>query len=485
MITPQALRARQKTLLKHYKEFANVGDSKSISELIPRFLDNFETEAALNSYIGIETSYYPIFFDNIFRSMGFKLFAGQLPSVSGIKPRYRTLPHFIAADSKRVIMFGSDPKALFAEIADIQPISPLPIIGLCYNTWSRVKDVKNDDWTIENRQVATALGLSFLDLNSKTLEEGMKLASYSHMSEAKKLATTLGLPEMLSLSVDNLAVYGTFQASRLTWPFHARNFTNMCDNSMKGGHDLDMGKFTKITPADAINDPESFFKNLNELNLIKKKERDSFDIDDIGNDLIRQKIVATPQEAALYNLSVNLRAEMKDGFNSVLSQLKIQKTLHYQDLEIAIEKIDSFSNINKIARSEVKEGVLSEDEIQLKFEKILEESHHKKDWGGETNDLYTSNLIINGERYRAAFLLKGSGMRGRLTIAKCGTNGDQILRLFKCPADIFVIQYVSEIDEAVVEEARQKTIGVRSQNPRAQFCIIDGLDTQRIMSAYP
>src|SRR5437899_5935755 len=220
MITSQALRGRQKTLLRNYKELANVGDTKSISELIPRFLDNLEIETTLNSYIGIETGYYPIFFDNIFRSIGFKLFAGQLPSVSGIKPRYRTLPHFIAVDSKRVVMFGSDPKTLFAEIADTQPVSSLPIIGLCYNTWSRIKDREYDDWVIENRQVATALGLSFLDLKSKTLEDGIKLSSHSHADEAKKLAATLGLPEMLSLSVDNLAVYGTFQASRLTWPFH-------------------------------------------------------------------------------------------------------------------------------------------------------------------------------------------------------------------------------------------------------------------------
>jgi len=257
----------------------------------------------------------------------------------------------------------------------------------------------------------------------------------------------------------------------------------MCDNSMKGGHDLDKGKLTKITSVDALNDPELFFKNLNELDLIKKKEQGSFDIGKVGNDLIRQKIVSTPQEAVLYNLSVNLRAEVKDGFNSILSQLKIEK-IFYQDLEVDVEKIDSFSKINGISRSAVKEVMLSEDQIQTKLEKILAEPHHKKDWGGETNDLYTSNLIINGERYRAAFLLKGSGTKGTLTIAKCGVNGDQIQRLFKCPADIFVIQHVSEIDEAVVEEARQKTIAVRFANPRAQFCIIDGIDTQRLMLSY-
>lgn len=75
--------------------------------------------------------------------MGFQLFAGKLPSVSGVKPRYKTIPNFIAADSKRIVMFGSDPKSLFAEIADVQPTSPLSIIGICHSTWSRVQKKKN------------------------------------------------------------------------------------------------------------------------------------------------------------------------------------------------------------------------------------------------------------------------------------------------------------------------------------------------------
>lgn len=482
METPQALRGRQKTLLRHYKELTNAGNTKDISELIPRFLENFEKEKALYEYIGVQTDYYPIFFDNVFRSMGFQLFAGQLPSISGIKPRYRTLPNFIAVDSKRIVLFGYNPKELFAEIADIQPVCSLSVIGLCYSTWSRVKENRLDDWENENRQMATALGLSYLSLNSDTLQEGIKLSSHYHIDKARKFTAKLGLPAMLSLSIENLAVYGTFQSSRLSWPFHASNFTTMCDNSMRKGHDLNKGNLTKITPVDAINDPELFLKNLKELDLIKK-EADSFDISSIGNRFIKRKIISTPQEAVLYDLSVNLREEMKRGFDSILDQLKIQREV-YNQLEVHIEKIDSFSKVRGISRSAVKEAMLSEDQIQTKLEEILNESHHKKDWGGETDDLYTSNLIINGERYRAAFLLKGSGIKGRLTIAKCGTNGDQIQRLFKCPADIFIIQHVSEIDEAVVEEARQKTIVVRFKNPKAQFCIIDGIDTQRLMSAF-
>ncbi len=483
-ISSQALRGRQKRLLRRYKEAANNGHIEDISGLRFSFLDNFEIEEKLFDYIGVEIQYYPIFFDNIFRSIGFQLYAGELPSTSGITPRFKTLPYFVAIDPRRVILFGSDPKSLFAEIADIQPVCPLPIIGLCYNTWARVKEREIDDWDTQNRRVATALGLSFISINSTILKRGVGLLFPSQINEIRNLAFELGFPQMISLSVENLTVYGTFQASRLSWPFHKGHFISMCDNSVKRGHELDKGKLTKITPVEAINDPEGFFKELSELDLIKRKGRDAFDVTFEGNKIIRREIISTPQEGALYGLSVNLREEMKEGFNSILQQLKIMKPIISDRAELFIDDIDSFSKVRNISRSVVKETDLSEDIIQMKFEEILGEPWHKKDWGGESCDLYTSSLIIKGERYRAAFLLKGLGTKGKLTIAKCGKNGDQIQRLFKCPADIFIIQHIYEIDEAVVEEARQKTISECLRNPKARFCIIDGLDTQRLIQAY-
>lgn len=483
-ISPQALRGRQKRLLRRYREAANNGHIEDISGLVTGFLDNFEIEERMYDYIGMEVQYYPIFFDNVFRSMGFKLYAGELPSISGITPRFKTLPYFVAVDSRRAILLGSDPKSLFAEMADIQPVCPLPIIGLCYNTWARVKEREIDDWDIQNRKVATALGLSFISINSTILRKGIELSYLSQVNEIRNLAFKLGLPQMLSLSVENLAVYGTFQASRLSWPFNEGHFVSMCDNSIRGGHELGKGKLTKIVPIEAIKDPEWFFRELSELDLIRRKGKNTFDITIDGNDFIKQKIRSTPQEAALYSLSVNLRDEMKEGFNSILQQLKIESPIITDRVELFVDDIDSFSEVRSISRSMVKEPVLNEDFVQIKLEEILGEPWHKKDWGGESCDLYTSNLRVKGKRYRAAFLLKGSGTKGRLTIAKCGKNGDQIQRLFKCPADVFIIQHISEIDETVIEEARQKTISVRLRNPKTRFCIIDGLDTQRLIQAY-
>lgn len=483
-ISSQALRGRQKRLQRVYQEMTNKGEVKDISGLIPQFLDNLEIEERKYDYIGIETEYYPIFFDNIFRSMGFRMYAGVLPSISGTKPRYKTLPHLVAIDSKRAILFGNNPKSLYAEIADIQPVCPLPIIGLCYNTWSRPIEKKANDWEDEDRRIATALGLGFLNVNSATLKRGIELSYASKAKEIISLGFELGLPQMLSLSVENLAVYGTFQASQRSWPFCGRHFVSMCDNSTKKGHELGKGELTKIRPVEALNDPERFFGELSELDLIKRKRKEIFDMGARGNEFVRHKITSTPQEAALYNLSVNLRDEMKVGFDMILQQLHVVKPTVNGEIEFFIDDIDSFSRVRNIRRSAVKESVVSEDFVQLKLEKVLRELRHRKDWGGESCDLYASDLRIKGKRYRAAFLLKGSGTKGKLTIAKCGKNGDQIQRLFKCPADIFVIQHISEIDDAVIEEAKQKTVAIRAKNQRAHFCIIDGLDTQRLIQAY-
>jgi hypothetical protein len=460
------------------------GSVKKISGLIPRFLDNLEIEEKKYDYIGVETQYYPIFFDNIFRSMGFRMYAGDLPSISGTTPRYTVLPHLVAIDSKRAILFGHDPKSLYAEIADIQPLCPLPIIGLCYSTWSRVRERGVDDWEVQNRRIATALGLGFLSVNSTILKKGIGLSYPSKVKEITNLGFELGLPQMLSLSIENLAVYGTFQASQRSWPFCDRHFVSMCDYSTRKGHELGKGELTKIRPVEAVNDPEWFFRELRQLDLIKIKRKEIFGISTRGNEFIRQKITSTPQEAALYNLSVNLRDEMKGGFDMILQKLHIVKPTTNGEIELFIDDIDSFSKVKNVVRSAVKESMLSEDFVQLKLEEVLGELRHRRDWGGESCDLYASDLRIKGKRYRAAFLLKGSGTKGKLTIAKCGKNGDQIQRLFKCPADIFVIQHISEIDDAVIEEARQKTVAVRVKNQKAHFCIMDGLDTQRLIQAY-
>jgi hypothetical protein len=88
-----------------------------------------------------------------------------------------------------------------------------------------------------------------------------------------------------------------------------------------------------------------------------------------------------------------------------LNRIRMQSLPEYTDLpldaRLYVENIDSFHKVRDVnpatVMAHLNNGYLdrSEDSIQLALERILSVSFHKKDWGGELNDLYTSNLLIN------------------------------------------------------------------------------------------
>jgi hypothetical protein len=123
--------------------------------------------------------------------------------------------------------------------------------------------------------------------------------------------------------------------------------------------------------------------------------------------------------------------------------------------------------------------------VQRAFEEIIGVSFHKKDWGGETNDLYTSDVRYKARRIATAFLLKGNGLRkGTVNIANCGKNGDQLVRLFDSPAELFIVQFVGDIAENVIRDVEGKVENLRRKGKNACYCIMTGLDTARVLCAY-
>lgn len=156
-----------------------------------------------------------------------------------------------------------------------------------------------------------------------------------------------------------------------------------------------------------------------------------------------------------------------------------------------IEDIDSFRKVRDINADAVHEHLkngyldISEERVQIALEKILNESMHKKDWGGEQNDLYTTNVFVNGARTATAFLLKGNGLRSKvMQIADCGKNGDQLVRLFQSSAQLFVVQFVGNISESIIADLAGKVRDLRSRNIAAHYCTINGQDTARLLYAY-
>jgi hypothetical protein len=158
---------------------------------------------------------------------------------------------------------------------------------------------------------------------------------------------------------------------------------------------------------------------------------------------------------------------------------------------VFVDDIDSFAKVRQVDPKEVRcllaNGRLDvgEDEVQRCIEAVLDVPLHKSDWGGEENDLYTTNLILDGRRVPTAFALKGRGLGATtLHLARCGRNGDQIVRLFQSPAELFVVQFVGMVSESVVKDMEGKVRGLASQGRSARFCVIDGQDTARLLRAY-
>ena len=154
--------------------------------------------------------------------------------------------------------------------------------------------------------------------------------------------------------------------------------------------------------------------------------------------------------------------------------------------QLSIDDIDSFEKVTTIQLAPHTKGVpLLENEFQKGLQKILGEQGEFNDWGGENDDLFSTRLILNGKRINVAFGLKGRGTRGKLTPKKMGEQGDQIQRLFRTPADVFLIQYWNQIDQSVLEQMRLFTIAKSVLNgKRIYYGVIDGQDTLRIIQAY-
>src|SRR5262249_33068164 len=124
---------------------------------------------------------------------------------------------------------------------------------------------------------------------------------------------------------------------------------------------------------------------------------------------------------------------------------------------------------------------IPEVEIKNAFAEIVGEPMAPKDWGGERSDLFSSRVILDGNRISSAFVFKGPAQFKPMTLAQLGKNGDQIDRLFSEPADLLVLQHCHEITQPV--RATMRAYAQQMGNLRL-FCLIDGYDTVRLLRAY-
>lgn len=152
--------------------------------------------------------------------------------------------------------------------------------------------------------------------------------------------------------------------------------------------------------------------------------------------------------------------------------------------QVYIDDIDSFSKVRKVDENG-KQLLFYERDIKEGLKKIIGEVGNFTDWGGENNDLFSTKINFKRKRMNVAFGLKGKGTQGKLTPKKMGKNGDQIQRLFKSPADIFIVQYNGQIDESIIDQMKSLAIAKSvMENKMVYYGVIDGKDTLRLVEAY-
>jgi hypothetical protein len=178
-----------------------------------------------------------------------------------------------------------------------------------------------------------------------------------------------------------------------------------------------------------------------------------------------------------------------EGANVIHTEERSETTADNEAIRISIDDIDSFQKVKSISPHEVRTQVplkLPESQIKQAFADILGEPFISKDWGGELADLFSTHLIYQGKRLAVGFLLKGPGIKSTtLTINRLGKNGDQIVRLTSINLDLYTVQFVGTISQAVVEhlEAQVKQAAQKARQSR-YYCVIDGTDTIRLLRAY-
>jgi hypothetical protein len=188
-------------------------------------------------------------------------------------------------------------------------------------------------------------------------------------------------------------------------------------------------------------------------------------------------------------LAVN-RATRADVCDAVTRALRGLRLAVGRPPLIPIEAIGSFAKAAEVTPQQVspivaKKLPLPEQTVKEYIAEIIGEPYVATDWGGELSDILTSRIELDGQRVAGAFLLKGKGSKQKLKPADLGKNGDQIRRLSKQDADLYVVQHVGEFDEAVRDQLADMVLARRSRGaPNAVGSLWDGSDCARLFVAH-
>ncbi|MDX2145018.1 MAG: hypothetical protein SFV19_16815 [Rhodospirillaceae bacterium] len=198
----------------------------------------------------------------------------------------------------------------------------------------------------------------------------------------------------------------------------------------------------------------------------------------------KNKIIALVKNPAkLAKIPTKQRPHVGGG-GAVVVKIAVQK--NQAPRLLTVDDIDSFAAVRRVGDPPATNfDRLPEQTIKEGFQKVLRQEGTFKDWGGETNDLFTGKMKYKGRRIHAAFAFKGKATSGPLVPKKMGKHGDQVNRLFGGPAQIFMVVYPREVKESIYEQMRVCALARAMSGDKIYYCVIGGSDFARLYYAYP
>lgn len=198
-----------------------------------------------------------------------------------------------------------------------------------------------------------------------------------------------------------------------------------------------------------------------------------------------------------------MNAQVENIVNSLDRQIKILETIlnslanYYQfepdRLRLYVQDIDSFSKVRGVNYEQVQAHLdngflkIPEEQVKAAFAQIIGQSYIPKDWGGESEDIYSSLVLLNGQRVQTSLIFKGPGTvkMAETQLGHLGKNGDQLDRMFRSPTSkLFIIQSVKPLAQNVINTAEALVVHKRANGLNCYYCAIDGQDTAMLLFAY-
>lgn len=415
------LRATQRKLRKRFLQTASAlmpGDWKAFSK---EFLVTLDEDKRLE-YYSLDTDRYLLAIFNLMSALGFRIHTGEIPRVSGVQREYGF--SMLAFDDRRLVIIDDSPETLYTTLADVQPVSPLPVLGLLYNRSIALEKPKyewsyTEESIMRSRRLAGALALGYFTISMQDLKEALSTNPFTNPEALQRLAAKLGLDRFLRPPVDALPVYGEFISRSNDLRYDIDQFLKDAGRTEKAGAPLENGDVTQATPSEALSDPGSFFKELHKAKLLNTQAGSPMNPTRQGYSYLRSAVLPFPLGQLLHFTCFAARDEIRktlqSGFMESLAGRAGTVKASTLPVFIPVEDFDSFAKVNIVAPHSVEGQVpvsTPENDIKKLIHAILGDPFERRDWGGEQNDIFTSRVMYQGRR-----LLAPSFSKGRLSQA--------------------------------------------------------------------